>query len=457
MYSPLKGSQPRPPRSHRTDLGSYLAYNGVLLLALPLLAAYLTQRYFSGKSKPGWRERWGHLSKALQWQPGSRPRCWIHAVSAGEVVAAVPILRELRTRLPDHDLLFSVLTPAGWEMAEQQAKPYVDGVFYFPFDLPWVARRVAEWIHPQVFVSLESEMWPNILHELKRIGTRTAMVNGRISEKSFQRASRIGGGLFRWMLSNMDRLLVQSEADARRVCALGGAALEAERVTALGNSKFDQEITRLSNEEALSLRRSLKLPEAAPVFVAGSTRSAEEEEIVVAAYREMREKFPDLCLLVAPRQVDRAQELAEAMRKAGLDPVRRTRLETAAAPVRHIVLDTMGELANIYAVATLTFVGNSFDPAVKGGGQNLLQPLAHGKPVLFGPRIATIRAEAALAIEAGVGFQVEDGTALAQEGVRLLSDADVCREIERRALELIASNRGVSARYAEEIAQLANQ
>src|SRR5260221_12827273 len=106
----------------------------MLLLASPLVAAVLAQRYFSGKSKPGWEERWGRLPGALQWRPGGRPRCWIHAVSAGEVVAAVPILRELRTRLPEYDLLFSVLTPAGWEMAAQQAKPYVDGVFYFPFD-----------------------------------------------------------------------------------------------------------------------------------------------------------------------------------------------------------------------------------------------------------------------------------------------------------------------------------
>jgi len=576
-----------------------------LALGSPLLGAYLLQRYLSGKSRPGWRERWGHLPETLRWQPDGRPRVWIHAVSAGEVVAAAPILRELRALLPEHELLLSVITPGGYEMATQQASKYVDALFYFPFDLPWVARRVVETIRPQVFVSLESELWPNVLHELKRQGAATVMVNGRLSEKSFRRAQRFGRGIFRWALGNVDRLLMQSEADAERVRALGNLA-EPGRVAVLGNSKFDQEIKRLTPEETLALRRELRLPEEAPVFVAGSTRSPEEEAQVIAAYKAMQAQVPELCLLIAPRHIERAEEIAAAMRSAGLSPVRRTQLArpledltpdpspsqgegsgphplppycqgrastdcqgrrstvrgsalrhpsalrstlrergnreagsppslagkgdgglgqkqrgeqkpcstllpgpsplqgeggteasttsahvggqrawlgggseplrnrllqrpTAAgfslpgagglgeATVRHLILDTLGELANVYAVATFAFVGNSFEPVVKGGGQNLLQPLAHGKPVLFGPRTATIRSEVALAVGAGVGFQVAEGAALAAEGLRLLSDVAARQEIERRALALIAANQGVSARYAQAVAEMANE
>lgn len=431
-------------------------YNFLLFLFSPFVALYIAQRYFSGKSKPGWGERWGRLPQELRTTQNGCPRVWVHAVSAGEVVAAVPILRELRARLPHHEIVLSVITPAGHEMAEQQATPIVDHLFYAPFDLPWVTRSVVHAIQPQIYVSLESEMWPNLLHDLKRFGASTVMVNGRISEKNFRRASRIGGVLFRWMIGHMDRLLMQSDVDAERVKQLGQGMNAPGRVAVLGNSKFDQEIARLSAEQVRALRRELRLSADAPVFVAGSTRSPEEEAQIWAAYKTLRQSVPDLCLIVAPRQINRAEEIQAAMCAEGLSPVRRSQIETASAPVSHLILDTMGELANVYAVASVTFVGNSFSPVVKGGGQNLLQPLAHGKPVFFGTHIATIRAEAALAQGAGVGFQVQDGQELAAQALRLLQSPAERAVIEAKAVALIDANKGVSARYAEQIVSLLN-
>jgi 3-deoxy-D-manno-octulosonic-acid transferase len=248
---------------------------------------------------------------------------------------------------------------------------------------------------------------------------------------------------------------MQSEGDAERVRALGGRWLDPGRVAVLGNSKFDQEITPLTAAEVRELRADLHLPEEAPVFVAGSTRSPEEEAEVLAAYDQMRARFPDLCLVMAPRHIQRAEEVVTAAKAAGLAPVRRTQPMEIGTPARQIVLDTIGELAKVYAVADFAFVGNSFPPVVKGGGQNILQPLAHGKPVLFGPRTASIRSETALAIEAGVGFRVADGNALAAEGIRLLENLAERQAIAARALALIAANRGVSERYAEAVAELA--
>lgn len=427
---------------------SYLVYNLLLTLLHPFVLIYQAQRYFSGKSRRGWRERSGHLPASLSWAPGSRPRVWIHAVSAGEVVAAVPILRELKARLPDYDLLLSVITPAGREIADQQAASLVAHVFYAPFDLFWVVRRVVKCVNPVAFVSLESELWPNLLHSLKAHGATTVMVNGRISERSFRRVSRFGRPLFRWMLGNMDFLLVQSEADAARFRALVRPA-DVLRITVLGNSKFDQDIHRLNAAELQGLRYKLLLPEHAPVFVAGSTRSSEEESQVIGAYNRLCKEFPDLRLIIAPRQVERSKGLFHAMVQAGLSPVLKSRIDADTSPDAQLILDTMGELANVYAVATVAFVGNTFDPVVKGGGQNLLQPLAHGKPVLFGPRIATIRSEAELARECGVGFQVANGLELAEKAALLLRSRELLNRIESRALALITSNRGVSARYAD--------
>ncbi len=473
---------------------NYALHNLRLALVSPLIATYLGQRYVSGKSRPGWQERWGHLPPALQANPRSRPRVWVHAVSAGEVVAAVPILRELRILLPDYELLLSTITPAGHEMAEQQATPYIDGLFYFPFDVPWVARSVVRLIRPHVFVSLESDMWPNLLHELKRHGCTTMMVNGRISEHSFNRSRKIASGLYRWMLSNMDLLLMQSDADAQRVSALGHLGGPG-RVTVVGNSKFDQEIVLLSPAQILALRHSLRLPSDAPIFVAGSTRSPEEEAQVIEAYNIMRAQRPDLCLIVAPRYIERAEELRQAMRAAGLSPLLRSEItadgqnsaqseaninssgqdasdksashesalhanavdESTSENTSVLILNTMGELANVYAVASFAFVGNSFLPVNKGGGQNLLQPLAHGKPVLFGPHTATTRSEVALATAAGVGFRVKDGAELAEQGLRLLADDALRADIAEKATRLIAANRGVSRRFAQAIADAAHR
>jgi len=429
---------------------SYLTYNLLLLLLSPVLLLLIAQRYFGGKSRDGWHERTGHLPDQLLHRSDSAPRIWVHAVSAGEVVAAVPILKALKNRLPNYDLVLSVTTPAGREMAQQQASKYTAGIFYSPFDLFWIVNRVVRDIKPVAYVSLESELWPNLLHSLVRDGAATVMVNGRISDRSYRRIQRFASGLYRWMLSNVQRLLVQGDADAERLKSLIAGGNTA-KVQVIGNSKFDQDVPALTADQVAHLRKSLHLPNVAPVIVAGSTRSAEEEQIVISAYRRLRESFPDLCLIVAPRQLDRAEELSRAMSAVGFECSRRTQLETAPETVRQLILDTMGELANVYAVADVAFVGNSFEPVVKGGGQNLLQPLAHGKPVLFGPRIATIRSEADLAKEHGVGFQVLTEDALVETAAELLRSTELRTDISVRALRLIENNRGVSGRYADEI------
>lgn len=436
-------------KSQERSIGYYTAYNALVLLTTPLWSGYLMQRYISGKARDGWTERWGSLGANFSRTLESRPRIWFHAVSAGEVVAAAPIVRCVRELRPDAEIIFSVITPAGKEMALQQVGQNVDGIFYFPFDLPWVSRRVVELLRPSVYVSLESELWPNVLHELKRHNIPTIMVNGRITERSFARA-RKSAGFFGWMLSHVDRLLVQSDADAVRIEALGGARLSG-RIEVVGNSKFDQAIEAVTPEGVARLRETLRLPAEAPVLVAGSTRSTEEEQIVLDAYHRMRMEIPDLCLIVAPRQIDRAAELKAAIKQSGLDPICRTELAESAGEVRAVVLDTMGELVGIYAVASIAFVGNSFEPVVKGGGQNLLQPLAHGKPVLFGPRTATIRSEVSLVTEAGVGFRVTSAEEMAAVGLQLIQDGPRLAELRSRALALIASQRGASRRYAEAV------
>ncbi len=433
----------------------YQIHNLCLLVLSPVIVFVVIIRYLTGKSKEGWRERWGVYPDHFLSKIGNSP-IWVHAVSAGEVVAAVPILRELRKLLPDQTIILSVITPAGHEIGLQQAKPYIDGLFYAPVDLPWVTKRVVRKINPCCYISLESELWPNVLHDLKQHRTVTAMVNARLSERSFQRASGYAPWLYRWMLDNMDLLLVQSEADKMRFMKLGKIS-EPQKVMVLGNSKFDQEISELTPDDILTLRKSLRMPENAPIFVAGSSRSSEEENEIIYAYTELLKRFPDLCLIIAPRDIKRADELRSSMQAAGFLPALRTEPNISTPGSRQLILNTIGELANVYAVAAITFVGNSIPPVVKGGGQNILQPLAHGKPVFVGPQIATIRSEFALASQAGIAFQIQNGSDLEIKTEELLSDSARLSSISETAISLIKSNRGIAMRYASEIVNLLYQ
>ncbi len=429
-----------------------MQYNLLQLAASPLIALFITFRYYSGKSSEGWGERWGFLPASITAE-SAQSKIWVHAVSAGEVVAAVPILRELRRLLPTQPILMSVITPAGYEMAMQQAEPYVDGVFYAPFDLPWITRKVVRQLKPLMYISLESELWPNLLHDLKQSGSINIMMNARLSERSSKRSGRFAPWLYRWMLGNMDMLLVQSLADQKRFMKLSKYP-DTSKIQILGNSKFDQEINPLPEEELVELKKSLRLPLDAPVLVAGSTRSSEEEAQVITAYGLLLKQFPDLCLIIAPRDIKRAEEITSALHKADLAPVLRSEQQSDSKESRHLILNTIGELAKVYAAATISYVGNSIPPVVKGGGQNILQPLAHGKPVFVGPLIATIRSEYALASEAGVAFQIQNGQELAAKASELMLDSVRLKKISETSVSLIKANQGIARRYAEEIAQL---
>jgi 3-deoxy-D-manno-octulosonic-acid transferase len=442
-----------PPYPQLHDLEDrtpiYLLYNSLLILLSPLLGVGLLARLAKGKSRQGWAERWGRLPDSLRKRPGTR--IWVHAASVGEVMAATPILKEYRERRPDDDIVVSVVTPGGHEVATTLVGKLVSGVFYAPFDVPPAVNRAVAVVQPDVFVNLETELWPNLLSRLRGVGARLILVNGRISDRSFGSYRRLRG-LFHWVLGQFDRILAQTEDDASRFRSIGA---DPSRVACAGNAKFDQLTRRLSADEVAALRRDLRLPDGAPVWVVGSTRMQEEEQHVIAAYLKAREEVPDLVLIHAPRHVERAGEVEAAMRSAGLTPLRRTQTAGHEGTVEQLILDTFGELSDVYAVCNVAFIGNSL--TAPGGGQNLLQPLAHGKPALYGPYMNNFRDIVSMAEAAGVGFCVDGPDALARKVVECIQDRDGRTDMAQRAMHLVDGNRGAAARYAEAIAGLAAQ
>jgi 3-deoxy-D-manno-octulosonic-acid transferase len=342
----------------------------------------------------------------------------------------------------------TVITPGGREVADTLIGKEISATAYLPFDLASLAWRAVTHIRPTLFVGIETEIWPNLLWALLRFGARAALVNARLSDKSLPRYRRVRR-LIGWALSAYDRVLSQSDEDARRFIELGAPV---DRTSALGNVKFDEADRPLSADEVAAWRRQLCLSDDARVWIAGSTRVLAEERLVWQAHQAVLRSIPDAVLIHAPRHVDRADEVERGMREAGLEPVRRSRLSAGSCAPRTIILDTFGELGKVYAVADIAFIGNSIVPP--GGGQNLLQPLAQGKGVLFGPYMNNFRDAVTLAVQAGVGFAVEDPQDLATRVTRALTDESWRTAIAQQALDLVERNRGASRRYAEALKAL---
>ncbi len=431
-----------PCRYQRRSPIYLAAYN---IIAQPVLGVVLLLRLRKGKSREGWAERWGRLPDSL----GSkqRKRVWVHAASVGEVMAAAPILKEYRLRRPADEIIMTVLTPGGFEVAVGMMGSIVDHVFFAPFDVPIAVKRTVALIRPDLYIGLETELWPNLLHFVHRSGARMALVNGRLSDQSYP-SYRLLRPLFRRVLANFDCILAQTETDAERFRNIGAPHTSVE---VFGNAKFDESVERLTESECESLRRELRLPENAPVLVAGSTRAAEEERLLFAAYLEARKSQPDLVLIHAARHVDRAEEVESLMREVGLNPMRRSQISSSAGEITHLILDTFGELARIYALADVAFIGNSLTPP--GGGQNLLQPLAQGVPVLYGPYMQNFRDLCSMAETAGVATRVANADQLTGKIVTAI-DESRSHHFTERALALIESNRGAAARYADTLVKL---
>lgn len=416
----------------------YLIYNLFLVLASPVLLIYLAWRIVvRGKSREGWSHRLGRLPLS----PQGRQVLWVHAVSVGEVIAAVPLLQTLREEFPQHHLLLTTLTPTGNITARQQLGKLVDAVGYLPVDFPFAVKHALNRVRPEALVIMETELWPNLLMLAYRQGVKTVIANGRLSDLSLPAYRR-----FQWLFSRvlqcLDAICVQSEEDARRFCAIGAPP---DRVHVTGNTKFDQAAVGAQDINVLAVRQDLGLPVDAPVLVVGSSRAPEEERLIAAAYRRLRTEFPHLCVVWAPRHVERAEAIVETLQVAGFRPWRRTS-GTPPEPLEQIVLDTFGELGKVYAVGDVAIIGGSFVPL---GGQNLLQPLAHGKPVVHGPYMQNFWDVAFLAHQAGVAWTAGDEDELVERVSGLLRDAHLREEVARRAQSLIAEQQGASRRTVE--------
>lgn len=415
----------------------YILYNFLLvLLTIVLSPVILFKLATVPKYRGGITQKMGRVRKGVRkLLVGSRP-IWVHAVSVGEVMAAHPLVRELKKRYPDRALLLSTVTVTGNHTARQRV-PEADAVFYFPFDYPWIIRRIIGAIDPAIVLVAETELWPNFFRELGRKGIPSAVVNGRISLRSHGRY-RMFKGFFRRVFEHVTLFCMQSREDAERIQDIGAAP---DKVMVTGNLKFDQKIVPVQQPPvSIDGRR--------PVITAGSTHRG-EEAILLETFTRLRKRYPDLVLIIAPRHPERFDEVCGLITNAGYECQRRTRLK---GPVKDVVmLDTIGELRSFYGICDISFVGGSL---VKVGGHNLLEPAAMKKPVIFSKYMFNFKEISESIVHAGGGLMVKDKDELYHQFDHLLSNKDLAQEMGRKAFQVISENSGATSRTLQAISGL---
>jgi 3-deoxy-D-manno-octulosonic-acid transferase len=426
----------------------YLVYSLLTLVVFIVASPYfLYQALRYQKYTGSLHQRLGYLP--ISFNMDGEESIWIHAVSVGEALTARALASDLKARYPRLRLFLSTTTIAGQQVARRSLQ-HVDAVFYFPFDWTFIVRRTLNLVKPRLFIMMETEIWPNLLRECRKRGIKTVMINGRISSRSYPRY-RLIRAFFCRVLGDVDRFCMQSEESARRLIDLGA---DASRVTMTGSLKFDSlEIPTPSphGKPRERVLRFFRLPPNRTVIIAGSTMRGEEAAVLRALAR-VKATTPNAIAVLAPRQPERFGEVERLARDMGFATMKRSELPIDAEPRADvIVLDSIGELAQLYQLATAVFVGGSL---VNHGGHNILEPAVFGKPIVFGPHMQNFQeiADAFLANDAAV--QVQSDRELDDALSALVTDPVRRARLGAAARALVEANRGAKKKTLAVIATL---
>lgn len=421
-----------------------LAGNTFAALILPPIGIHRT---LCGDDLTRFKARLGIHPKTVQNAFQGNPRIWLHAVSVGEVNVADAIAKRIKAQWPQSCLAVSVATRQGFARANALLADWAT-CFYAPLDLTSATNKALGMVKPHVLALLETEIWPNLIVNAHRMGVRTALVNGRISVRAIRKYHKIRP-LMRYTLSHVDAFSMISEQDAGYIRSIGAAP---GRLTVNGNAKFDCPDPYADATAGRRIARLFNLSGDSKVFVAGSTRHA-EEPLLLEAFLAIRRIFPECVLILAPRHIRRTEQIEGWVRDKGLVSQRRTLLgqenQARTAPV--VILDTIGELSAVYSCADFVFCGGSL---VRKGGQNVLEPALWAKPVMYGPSMEDF-ADAKMHLEQnGAGFVVHDAAGLAHLAVSWLRNPDQARAIGRKARQAILSHRGAAIKHAQVVMDL---
>ena len=424
----------------------YLLYNIILTFILILLAPYFLLRSLVEK---GFRKELAERMGFFRTLPVKRP-IWIHAASVGEVFCSIPLLKRMKVELPHCSIVLTTMTRTGNEAAKNSI-PEANCILFFPIDHPLTVRRVIKSIQPGLLLIAETELWPNFLQSCGKNGVPIVLFNGRISEKSFRRYQLLKF-FFKECLKYISLFLMQTEEDRNRIIEIGASP---EKTKVAGNLKFDQASPLFTQEMIAEMSKLLRLQGEEIILIAGSTHSG-EEEILIGLFKELRKLDSHLVLLLAPRHLERLEEVERILKKESISWMRRTSLsmdqnrspQELKEPSEVILLDTMGELMSLYRLGTMVFIGGSLVPV---GGHNPIEPLLFKKCVLFGPYMFNFSEISQSLLQAGGAIQVDGKEDLFFQLKRLLSDEGARTEVGERGYQFIQKHRGTIERMFKEI------
>ena len=410
-------------------------YSLLLTIAFILMSPLFILR--RQKYASGFRQRFGNYP---EFKHDGRKVIWLHAVSVGEANAARPLVDKLLADFPDHRIVISTTTKTGQELAQKIFADRAGAVFYFPFDWKFSVQKALDNYKPSLVLLMETEIWPRFIHEAKKSGAKVAIVNGRLSEKSFQRYSYIRGFVSR-VLGDVDLALMQGEKDAERIRQLG---VDSKKISVPGNLKFEQP-DEIDNGLTAYLKGRFGFEDGRPLIIAASTHDPEEEQ-VIDAYKQISKYF-DVRLMIAPRHPERFDSVAKILRATGLPFARRSEPESGDDKNAHIILlDSIGELRAVYPLADIVFVGGSL---ISHGGQSIIEPAAAGKAIVTGPYTHNFADVVREFAEHNALIELSEGGAdvpgLVEAFEKLLVDTPRRDELGRRAFQVMQKNRGATA------------
>ncbi len=397
----------------------------------------------TGRHRKGLKERLGFYPSMTGI---GKPRIWLHAASVGEAQAAHRLLNALRQRGPEANYIITAVTEQGKQVAQQLVGEKAL-VLLAPLDFPFAVKRAIKALRPDIFVNLETELWPQLLHGLSRSGTKLFLTNGRISARSFARY-RLFGIFMRYLLGLFREISVIGQDDAKRFITLGA---DPNHLHVTGNIKLDPLPPRSGEKELPVLRRSLGLTDGCKIFVCGSTRS-DEEALLLPVYLQLKNNMPDLLWFIAPRHLERLGEVEALLHRNDLSWQRLSLCRKEGRKAEIILIDTIGELKLLYGLGTYIFCGGSL---VARGGHNIMEPVAWGRPVFYGPSMDDFADAKRLLEDHGVGFEVDSAGQLLDKITELDRHPELYDEIRRRALDLTRLQQKVADQQADIITRAA--
>jgi len=426
----------------------YLLYDFTLLLAaLILIPSYYFKGVRTGSFRQGMKERLGFFAPGRFDRLAGKQVFWIHAVSVGETRAALPLVKALKKAYPEVALLISNVTETGHEIASQIAE--VDCCLFFPYDFSLVVRRVLRQVNPSLIVIVETEIWPNFIRLARDEHIPVVLVNGRISDRSYPRYQWVKR-FIRPILQQFSVLCMQTAENARRLRMLGAPVA---RVQVSGNVKFDLDIAFPDYPTAAQLKKRYHLPAGELIWVAGSTHAGEEEE-VADVYQQLANSGKSLRLVLVPRHPERCSAVGKMLAGRQIGFIRRselTSMDELLAPGTVLLVDTVGELQQLCAVADIVFVGGSLVPV---GGHNILEASAVQKPVVFGPHMQNFKEISRMLLGAGGGVMISRKEELGEVMARLLVDENLRLSMGSKGYALIRKNVGATAFTLEMIGKV---